>query len=143
MNFDGDLADSEITGHLLVHFSSRDNHHDLLFARRKSLKSLLQLRNVVLDDPALLIALDGSQNGVKHILIAKRFRKEVYSVMLHGVNRHRNVPKAGHHHDWNSDADLDQPGLKLKPFISGSLTSSTMQPGRSEWSAERKSFAVA
>jgi uncharacterized protein (DUF1330 family) len=114
MNFDRDFADPKVAGHLLVHFAGSNEQHHLLFARRKSFESLFQLRIIILDNPSLSIALDGSQNGIKHVLIAKWLGEEIYSTMLHCVNGHRNVSVPGHHHHRNSDADLDQSGLKLK-----------------------------
>ena len=114
MNFDGDFADPEIARHLFVHFAGCDVQHHFLFARRKRFEALSQLRNVIFDDPPLSVALDGSHDGIKHVLIAKRLGEEVYRAMLHSVNGHCNVSVSGHHHHWNSNANLDQSGLEFK-----------------------------
>jgi hypothetical protein len=47
------------------------------------------VRICIFDDPPLSVALDGSHDGIEHVLITKRLGKEVYGAMLHGANRHR------------------------------------------------------
>ena len=143
MNFDGNFADPEVAGDLLVHLAGRDEQHHFLLARRKRFEALFQLQIVVLDDPSLSIALDGGQDGIEHVLIAKRLGKEIDGAMLHGVDRHRNVSVSGHHHHRNSDADLDQPGLKLEAVHIGQsdVEDDAARPVREIY--QRKSFAVA
>ena len=72
MKFDGDFADPEIAGDLLVHFAGSDQQHHFLFAPRKSFEPLTQLRDVILDDTPVSVALDRSHDSVKHVLIGKR-----------------------------------------------------------------------
>src|ERR1700730_2039508 len=99
MNFDRDLAYSQIAGYLLVHLAGRDQQHYLLFAGRQRFKPLVHLRNIVVSFPPLSIAFDGGHHGVKHVLIAKWLGKKVHRAPLHGSNRHGNVAISSHHHN--------------------------------------------
>src|SRR5215203_3801789 len=53
MNFDGDLAKSEVARHLLVHLPGRDQEHDLLLARRQGPKPLSNIRNLPVEGAPL------------------------------------------------------------------------------------------
>ena len=114
MDFYGDFADAEIAGHLLVHFSGCDVKHYFLFARRKGFEALPQLRDVALDDAPLSVAFDGRHYGIEHVLVAKRFWKEIYGTVFHRMHGHRNVAKPGHHNHRHSNPRLGQSALKLK-----------------------------
>jgi hypothetical protein len=108
MSFNGDLADPEIAGHLLVHFAGCDVQHHFLFARRKSLKTLSQLRDVILDDSPLSVALDGRHDGIEQVLVVKRLWKKIHGAMLRRMHGHRNVPVPGHHRHRHAAPRLGQ-----------------------------------
>src|SRR5689334_20719076 len=91
MELDGDLADAEVVGDLLVEPAYRDLPQDLAFARREQSElGYLNIHGLRLR-PLLDIAPDADCDRIEQRLVAHRLREEVDGASLHRLHRHRNI----------------------------------------------------
>src|SRR5580692_10957683 len=77
VNFDGDFADPEFPGNLLVHKSGGDPPHDLLLAAGERVEARLELGGIAGALAPVAVALEADLHRIEHVLIAKRFRQEL------------------------------------------------------------------
>jgi hypothetical protein len=77
VNLYGDLAQPEITCHLLVHLARRDEPHDLPFPRRQGGQPLAQEAVGGIRGTPGRIAGNRRRDRVKHVLVAEGFGEEI------------------------------------------------------------------
>src|ERR1700730_1723423 len=119
MNLDGDLADAEVCGDLLVQAPGYDQSHDLPLTRRQNVETRAQLCDAFLILKPCTISCKTELDGVKQILIAEWFCQELDRTALHRLYRHRNVAMPGDEDDRQFTLGRRDLALEVEPALSG------------------------
>src|SRR5262245_34626846 len=142
MNLDGDLAQSKLTGDLLVHQAGSDEAHHLSFALGQPLEACSQVRDSMLILPTLAVALEPaaatassmswSRNGLVRKSTAPAFMActDIGISPCPVMNTIGRLAPVRASWAWNSS-----------PLTPGRRISSTRQPGASAGTAFRNSGA--
>src|SRR5262249_5566244 len=86
IELDGDLADAEAEGDLLVETSARHLAKDLTLACRERREPLNMLLDELSFPSPRKVSLDCSGHGVQQRLVPHRLREKVYRAQLHGLD---------------------------------------------------------
>src|SRR5262245_28544422 len=103
MDLDRDLAEPELTRHLLVHEACRDEGHDFALPHGQRLESSADSSNRLIRITPFAIRLKGVRDGIQHVLIAEWLRQKIDRTSLHCAHRHRDVAMASHEDDWDGN----------------------------------------
>ena len=119
MNFDRDLAYSQIPRHLLVHLAGSHHQHHLLFSGGQRFKPSLNQGNFTVGDLPQPISLDGGYHRIKHFLMLEWLRQKIDRTPLHGANRHGNIAVSSHYDNGQTNTSFAQPSLELQSIHVG------------------------
>src|SRR5262245_38533962 len=112
MDFEGNFAEPEVAGGLLVHAATDAERHDLAFARRQRTVALLQSRPGRGRPPPSTVALDPELDGVEQLLIVESLGLELDHSRVDRPDGHANVAVAGEEYDRKVNAGRDQLALE-------------------------------
>jgi|SRR6266566_9224706 len=93
------LAGVELRRDLFVQQAAHNERHDLTLALRQRFVPTSPLGQIRPPTSCGAATIDRLPNGVKELLVTKRFREEVHRAGLQGLHRHWNVTMSGDEHD--------------------------------------------
>ena len=115
VDLDGDLAQPQFAGDLLVHQAGGDEAHHLAFALGQAVEACSYVRQALLVLSPAAIAFDRRGDRVQHVLIAEGLGQEIDRAGFHGLDRHGDVAVPGHEYDGNMDVRLGELALEIEP----------------------------
>jgi hypothetical protein len=115
MDLNGDLAEPEFAGDLLVHQPGGDHAHHLTFALGQGFEARAQFRELLLVFSPVAVALERGGDRVQHVLIAKRLGEKIDRACFHSLDRHGDIAVAGHEYDRNAHVRFGELGLEIEP----------------------------
>jgi hypothetical protein len=108
------LAGAKLRGDLFVEQTRHDQGHDLALAQRQRLVPPSQLGQIRPLLSCSAVTINRLLNGVKQLLVAKRFREEVHRAGLQGLHRHWNITMSGDENDWDRWIHVGQLALEIE-----------------------------
>src|SRR5215510_13820258 len=115
VDLDGNLAQPQFAGDLLVHQAGSDKPHHLAFALGQAVEACPQVCEALLVLAPAAIALDRRGDCVQHVLIAEGLGQKIDRAGFHGLDGHGDIAVAGHEYDGNMDVRLGEFGLEIEP----------------------------
>jgi len=108
------LAGVELRRDLFVQQAGHDEWHNLTLALRQRFVPPTKLGQIRPLTSCSAVTIDRLANGVKQLLVTKRFREEVYRAGLQGLHRHWNVTVRGDENDLDRWIRIGQLTLKIE-----------------------------
>ena len=108
------LAGVELRRDLFVQQAGHNEGHDLTLALRQRFVPPSQLGHISLVKSCSAVTINRLLNGVKQLLVAKRFREEVHRADLQGLHRHWNITMSGDENDLDRWIHVGQLALEIE-----------------------------
>src|ERR1700730_1856849 len=114
MHLDGDLADANFSGYLLVHLTRCHQRDDIALTQRKGLEAGSHVGDGFCVMALSAVAIERNPNCVQKVLLADRLRQKLHRTSFHRLDGHRDIAVSGDEDDRSIDVQLDEFGLNVE-----------------------------
>src|SRR5215471_6912572 len=115
MHLDGNFADADFSRYLLVHLTRCHQSYNVTLTLRKGFETGSRVGHRSCAIALYAVALERNPNCIQEILLTNWLREKFDGPGLHRPDRHGDIAVPGDKHDGNSDLQLDEFILNIKP----------------------------